>query len=205
MNVNRERNSELLLKSAITLFQKYGYSNVSVNQICKEAGVARSTFYSMYADKDDLVIQIYNVRLTGTEELMERFTLQENDLERIWLLYEHYISLAMHIGPEVSAAMMIIELNRNIGIYDTMMKVRKWSIPLCKNCQKQGIVRNPSPAEELIPMVSAALNNFVFEWCRCKGNYPLIELARKTVEDLLEVPEEFRKKAEGTNLPSEYR
>ncbi|MCR5090894.1 MAG: TetR/AcrR family transcriptional regulator [Oscillospiraceae bacterium] len=195
MNVNRERNSELLMKSAIELFQEYGYSNVSVNQICKASGVARSTFYSMFSDKDDLVIHIYNVELTKTEELMERFALQENDLERIWLLYEHYISLAIRIGPVVSAAMMIIELNRNIGIYDTMMKVRKWSIPLCKNCQKQGIVRNPTPAEDLIPMVSASLNNFVFEWCRCKGNYPVMELARKTVEDLLEVSPEYRKQA----------
>ncbi len=196
MTVQQERTREALMQSAIALFQEHGYSNVSVNQICKAAGIARSTFYSMYSDKDDLIIQIYNMELTKTEELMERFALQENDFERIWLLYEHYVTLAMQIGHVVSAAMMIIELNRNIGIYDTMMKIRKWSIPLCKNCQKQGIVRNHTPAEELIPMVSASLNNEVFEWCRCKGNYPLKQLARKTVEALLEVAPEYVREVE---------
>ena len=39
---------------------------------------------------------------------MERFALQENDFERIWLLYDHYVTLAMDTGPVVSAAMMII-------------------------------------------------------------------------------------------------
>ncbi len=195
MNVDRERNANLLMQSAIALFQEYGYSNVSVNQICKTAGVARSSFYSLYSDKDDLVIQIYKVELTKTEELIERFALQENDFERIWFLYDHYVSLAMQIGPVVSASMMIIELNRNIGIYDTMMKVRKWSIPLCKNCQKQGIIRNMADAEELIPMVSASLNNLVFEWCRCKGNYPLKRLSRRTVEILLDVNPEYIKGA----------
>ncbi len=199
MTIQQDRNRDVLMKSAIALFQEYGYNNVSVNQICKAAGVARSTFYSLYADKDDLIIQIYNVELTRTEELMERFTLQENDFERIWMLYDHYVTLAMQIGPVVSSAMMIIELNRNIGIYDTMMKIRKWSIPLCKNCQKQGIVRNQAPAEELIPMVSAALNNEVFEWCRCKGKYPVRKLARRSVEVILDVSPEYVKDVESTS------
>ena len=98
----------------------------------------------------------------------------------------------MNVGTEVSAALMIIELNRNVGIYDAMKKVRRYTVALCQNCQEQGLVMNPWPAEQLIPMVSASLNNQVFEWCRCKGEYPLMKNARMTFEALLNVPEKYR-------------
>lgn len=184
--------TEKLKKVAIDLFKTYGYNNVSVRQICNAAGVPRSTFYSMYSGKDDLVISIYTVNLDISEKKLEELAHTKNDLERIWAIYSQYIKLAMNVGTEVSAALMIIELNRNVGIYDAMKKVRRYSVALCQNCQEQGLVMNPWPAEQLIPMVSASLNNQVFEWCRCKGDYPLMENARMTFEALLNVPEKYR-------------
>lgn len=184
--------TEKLKKVAIDLFKTYGYNNVSVRQICNAAGVPRSTFYSMYSGKDDLVISIYTVNLDISEKKLEELAHTKNDLERIWAIYSQYIKLAMNVGTEVSAALMIIELNRNVGIYDAMKKVRRYTVALCQNCQEQGLVMNPWPAEQLIPMVSASLNNQVFEWCRCKGEYPLMKNARMTFEALLNVPEKYR-------------
>ena len=184
--------TEKLKKVAIDLFKTYGYNNVSVRQICNAAGVPRSTFYSMYSGKDDLVISIYTVNMDISEEKLEELAHTKNDLERIWAIYSQYIKLAMNVGTEVSAALMIIELNRNVGIYDAMKKVRRYTVALCQNCQEQGLVTNPWPAEQLIPMVSASLNNQVFEWCRRKGDYPLMKNARMTFEALLNVPEKYR-------------
>ena len=141
---------------------------------------------------DDLVISIYTVNMDISEEKLEELAHTKNDLERIWAIYSQYIKLAMNVGTEVSAALMIIELNRNVGIYDAMKKVRRYSVALCQNCQEQGLVTNPWPAEQLIPMVSASLNNQVFEWCRCKGDYPLMKNAPMTFEALLNVPEKYR-------------
>lgn len=117
--------TEKLKKVAIDLFKTYGYNNVSVRQICNAAGVPRSTFYSMYSGKDDLVISIYTVNLDISEKKLEELAHTKNDLERIWAIYSQYIKLAMNVGTEVSAALMIIELNRNVGIYDAMKKVRE--------------------------------------------------------------------------------
>ncbi|MCD8124730.1 MAG: TetR/AcrR family transcriptional regulator [Lachnospiraceae bacterium] len=193
MTNRNAKNTEKLKKAAIELFQLYGYPNVTVNQICKRAEVARSSFYSIFRDKDELVISIYTMHLTQSESLMTSFALQKNDFERIWLLYDYYVSLAMEPGYAVTAAMISIEVNRNIGIYDHMMQIRKWSVPLCQNCQEQGIIRNLTTAEDLIRMVSACLNNMVFEWCRLRGKSPLRQDARKAVECLFDVAPAYRK------------
>lgn len=192
MDIKASKNAEKITAAAVELFKKDGYSNVSVNQICKAAKIGRSSFYAVYSGKDDLILHLYSDDFTKSEDLMSQFVSAQNDFERIWLLYDYYLSLAISVGPVVSSSLMIIELNRNAGIYDNMMKVRKWSIPLCANCQKQGIIRNTADAEDLLPMVSSSLNNLVFEWCRCKGKYPLRQRARLTAEVLFDVAPEYR-------------
>lgn len=47
-----------ILKSAINLFKKKGYQEVSVSSICKEAGVGNSTFYQYFSTKDDVLKEI---------------------------------------------------------------------------------------------------------------------------------------------------
>ncbi|MST68059.1 TetR/AcrR family transcriptional regulator [Clostridiales Family XIII bacterium RF-744-FAT-WT-3] len=184
--------TEKLKKVAIDLFKAYGYNNVSVRQICNAAGVARSTFYSMYSSKDDLVVSIYTVEMDSPEKSLEELAHMKNDLERLWVFYSKYVNLAITVGPEVSAALMCIELNHNVGICDAMKKIRRYTVALCQNCQEQGLVMNPWPAEQLIPMVSSAITYETYEWCRCKGDYPLKENARMTFEALLNVPEKYR-------------
>ncbi len=181
-----------LKKVAIDLFKAHGYNNVSVRQICNAANVARSTFYSMYSSKDDLVISIYTVEMDSPEKSLEELVHMKNDLERLWAIYSKYVNLAMTVGPEVSAALMSIELNNNVGICDAMKKVRRYTVALCQNCQEQGMIMNQWPAEQLIPMVSSAITYETYEWCRCKGNYPLQENARLTFVALLNVPEKYR-------------
>ena len=193
MDRSESKNSKKIVETAINLFKEHGYNNVSVNQICAEAGIARSSFYSVFLSKDDLILHLYSDEFTEDKNLMDNFVSAENDFERIWLLYAYFINLAMNVGPVVSASLMIIELNKNAGIYDKMMKVRKWSIPLCKNCQKLGIIRNTTDAGVLLPLVSASLNNLVFEWSRKRGDFPLYEQSRQAAEVLFDVAPEFRK------------
>lgn len=190
--LTRSEMRKRLFKAAIDLFREKGYSEVSVRQICEAAGVARSSFYSAYSSKEDLVISIYSAEVLRSPTMVDQFIGTSNDYERIRFIYSWYVNLAMKVGPVVSASLMIIELNKNVGIYDKMMEARKWSVPLCRNCQKLKIIRNQTDAETLITLVSAALNNLVFEWCRCGGDYPLKELSIEAMDSLFDVSEEYR-------------
>ena len=47
-----------ITEAAVRCFRTKGYDEVSVNDICREANVARSTFYRVFSNKKD-VIQYY--------------------------------------------------------------------------------------------------------------------------------------------------
>jgi AcrR family transcriptional regulator len=51
---------EQLEKSAQELFWKYGFKKISIEEICKQAGVSRKTFYTFYDNKTALASEILN-------------------------------------------------------------------------------------------------------------------------------------------------
>jgi AcrR family transcriptional regulator len=56
----RVHTREILLTSAEQLFIERGYTQVSVSDICTAAGFTRGAFYSNFADKDDLVLALFD-------------------------------------------------------------------------------------------------------------------------------------------------
>lgn len=69
---------EQLLTAAKMLFWKHGIRRVSIEEICKEAGVSRMTFYKHFRDKDGIIQAI----LEGLErDALERYrTVMKSDI-----------------------------------------------------------------------------------------------------------------------------
>ena len=53
-----ERNTRLadtITQAAVALFRERGFDEVSVNDICREAGIARSSFYRIFSGKKEII------------------------------------------------------------------------------------------------------------------------------------------------------
>jgi AcrR family transcriptional regulator len=46
---------ELILKTGKELFWKYGYKRVTIEEVCKEAGISKMTYYKYFSNKMELV------------------------------------------------------------------------------------------------------------------------------------------------------
>ncbi|WP_232336306.1 TetR/AcrR family transcriptional regulator [Thermoactinomyces sp. CICC 10522] len=53
-----ERTIRKLMDAGIVLFAKYGYSNTSINQIVKEAGLSKGAFYAHFPTKEDFLMKV---------------------------------------------------------------------------------------------------------------------------------------------------
>ena len=63
--------------AAVALFRKLGYEKTTVNDICREADIARSTFYLNFAGKKDIIGKILSdVRLDREDFLTTLFRQQ---------------------------------------------------------------------------------------------------------------------------------
>lgn len=48
-----------VFETAIELIKEKGYDNVTISQICENAGVAKGTFYVHYKSKEDIIKESY--------------------------------------------------------------------------------------------------------------------------------------------------
>ncbi len=69
MNRTETNKKGEIKKEAITLFYKKGYYATSMSDIARSAGVRKSSIYHHYANKEDILIDIYK---TTMEELLTR-------------------------------------------------------------------------------------------------------------------------------------
>lgn len=68
--MNRKDKYHRILESAIKVFADHGFSQSTISQIAKEAGVADGTIYLYFKNKDDILVQFYQYK---TRQIFERF------------------------------------------------------------------------------------------------------------------------------------
>ncbi len=79
-----------MLASALALFRRYGLRKATVEDICREAGVSRMTFYRNFADKDEIAIEALGGYFAGRMDEAEAILAEpvpfEERLRKIFLL-----------------------------------------------------------------------------------------------------------------------
>lgn len=176
--------------AAVALFRKLGYEKTTVNDICREADIARSTFYLNFAGKKEIIGKILSDARLDREDFFDDFISATNDFERMWILCNRFLTVAIEFGPELTGALFRLELLQELDILDSTHKVDEWMIQLAANCQKAGVILNSEPAEVLAPIGVDIAYYTTYEWCKKKGAFPLRQAVRRREEAMyILVPE----------------
>jgi len=62
------QNRQRFFDAAEPLFERYGYQKVTIQDVCKAAGMSKPTFYDLFKDKEDLFVRmIINISETTIE------------------------------------------------------------------------------------------------------------------------------------------
>ena len=69
------------MRTAERLFMQFGYKKVSVEEICREAGVSKVTFYKYFSNKFAVLEDYMSVRLSLGMETFERIRATEASLQ----------------------------------------------------------------------------------------------------------------------------
>lgn len=64
----RDRTRRAILETALRLFTERGYIGVRVEDIAREAGVSRATFYKHFAERDEILADLFSRLLGGVGE-----------------------------------------------------------------------------------------------------------------------------------------
>lgn len=190
--VLNSKNSESIVLATRELIKEKGYADVSVRDICERAKVSRSSFYSVFSGKDEVIVHMIRSLKEDTAAVLNRFVLAENDLQRIWRLYDTYLDVALEFGPDVMGSLLLVDVQNSIGFLEQFYLYNDWFCPLVKSCQQKGMILNQNDPKALVDAAVYSAFGVVFEWCRGHGSFDLREHSFKSHEAIYNVHPDYR-------------
>ncbi len=138
----RSKKREQIVRTAESLFSRFGAKRVTVEEICREAGVSKMTFYKYFSNKVELVLSI---RDEWVEEDFRKFDeINAKDLpfpDKINLMTRWKMEFASRVNAE-----FIRELASSDDIIE---QVKRRYLGNIKKAQEQGDVRSDIDPEFL--------------------------------------------------------
>jgi len=96
-NIQVTRSKEWISKALITLIKKDAFRKISVEDIAKEAGVTRPTFYRNFKSKEDVLIEhgrkIYNKLMVELESDIKTKSDTYSLIKKIVMVFDEYAEL----------------------------------------------------------------------------------------------------------------
>ena len=182
-----EKNSTkiLLFNTAMDLFRKNGYENVTIQQICKHSNVTRNAFYYYFESKEDLMSSYFENIPDFTQSLLTSILALPNDWEKLWYIFESHLKLIENEGLSICRAFIKVSLDGNGDFFTQYNISESVSIPLLRSCQNQGLVRNMMEPQKLIYLSTHMIAGILLTWCGKGGNFPLLAEAKNAFNALL--------------------
>ncbi|MFW5633182.1 MAG: TetR/AcrR family transcriptional regulator [Acetivibrio ethanolgignens] len=176
---------EKIYKTAIGLFKKEGYRNVSVNQIAKEAGVGVGTFYHYYESKMQLFMEIFVHAEDYLEEFRDIDMESREPKELIQQYFYQYARLNENAGIEFAQSMTSIENRKFLGDNKDFEKTFTKIIEYYQNRRR---IEKTDSAEQISQFFFLVARGVLFDWSvMANGGYALTEKMEDVMKYIINI------------------
>lgn len=175
-----------IFNAAKRILQKQGYEELSIKNICEEAGVSNGSFYHHFKTKDDLLSYYIEEQPSINPDLLDLPSNKEEAKEAIIYVYLNYVHYCQELGVEFMANYYT---PKNQSLNPLIRTERPYPIVTVRNylqkCMDAGIVVLNSPLEEITTDIRMIVIGNVFEWCLKNGNADFEKNMRRSLENYL--------------------
>lgn len=178
-------------KLAIGLFKEKGYTNVTIDEICKASEITKNTFYYYYKSKDQLLADFYENAGELSPEIVCLIAASENNWEKLWACLEPTFDWAIEAGPVIMSQVVITSIQKGHSIFSwsNIAGLDDVYIEIIKKGQKNGQFRNQSDAGMIYKNIQSAILGITVEWCIENGGFDKKQAVRDCLLTLLSVEE----------------
>lgn len=174
------------------LFKQHGYDNVKVEDICEQCEITKPTFYRYIGSKDELLSCFYaNLTSEITRELLSVLN-TDNYWEQICIGFQAILTHSQKFGADLYSQLFISNLKENKGTFDFVDTLTQTMTAMIDRAQKAGQIKNSSAPHELYMACAHMSFGYGIIWCLNKGNFNLLDEFRAALQNVCDVPTEYR-------------
>ena len=155
-----------IFKAAKDILRKKGYEELSIKNICEEAGVSNGSFYHHFKTKDDLLSYYIEEQPGINPDLSELPADAKDAKETIIYVYINYVRYCKELGVEF---MSNYYTPKNQSLNPLIRTERPYPIVTVQNyirkCIDAGIIAPKVSLDALSTDIRMIVIGNVFEWC----------------------------------------
>lgn len=163
---------EKLLKAAIKLVNRDGMKQLTVRNICDEAGLSTGSFYNLFSGKEDLISYYLKYAFTPYREKALEESEKYNPVERCLVIYRAYVRYCKDMGIEFISG--LYSSNHN-PFFDFMHRDTQDDFIIAtvrvyiEEAKELGLIREDVETDEVLLRIAAASTGLLFYWCVFDG------------------------------------
>ena len=169
-----ERTKNHIYTTALQLFQKNNYEKVTINQICREAGVSVGNFYHYFASKEEVLM----VKYLEFDDHLEELDLTRDVVDCILDIIYLQAAGAEEIGSRVFVKMMEIHLDTNGKYVAASRRLNSILRCLAQRGLDEGVFSPSHTAKEISETILRTCRGTLFDWSLRDAPYDLISVSR---------------------------
>lgn len=161
---------ERIFSTAAGLIKRKGYANVTVSEICENAGIAKGSFYVYYRSKEDIIRESYYSDLGGYVE--RRYTAfleshpESTGGERILRFLQLELEFAEHAGYELTCLAYSLNLAACVPGPSEHQKKRTFTRILYQEiAAHMEEARTSLPAADVFTYLESVVRGIMATWC----------------------------------------
>jgi len=158
-----------LFRSAAKLIDKYGYDNVTIEDICRMSRVSIGAFYHYYNSKSDIIVELFKeIDSYFEEKVSPEFT--NDPIDNIKLYFRHYAIFHVDQGYEHTSMVLKIQSDFYLDKTRYMHILLDEIIHAAKSQNKFGDDADVDAVADFLLVVARGL---LFDWSLAQGGYDL--------------------------------
>ena len=176
-----------LCETAYKLFKEKGYNNVSVDDICKECGVAKTTFYYHLDSKEDTLYPFYNTVADILVGELKNIIAADNYWEQLVICYSTLLKESELLGSELTGLLYTANIKENKGSIAFRGSLDEMFVAIIEKAQEAGQILNKQPAEQIYKAFGYTYIGLEVYWCIYGEEFDRKKVLIEAMESVFEV------------------
>ena len=176
-----------IFRAAKHILQKQGYEQLSIKNICEEAGVSNGSFYHHFKTKDDLLSYYIEEQPSINPDLLDMPRNAAEAKAAIIQVYLNYVHYCQDLGVEF---MSNYYTPKNQSLNPLIRTERPYPIVTVHNYLKKAIdadiIKPDLDLEDITTDIRMIVIGNVFEWCLKSGEADFEGNMRRTLRIYLD-------------------
>lgn len=147
-----EEKQKRIFDGAVQEFSERRFSDASINQILKNAGIPKGSFYQYFTDKEDLYLYVIGEIARDIHEIVEPFDLSANFFENVVQRAEGTIIIGK-IRPEYAKIGALTVVDNSEFILQLLKTSNERYIEIIERDKQLGLIKPVVDSEVVIKMI----------------------------------------------------